>query len=231
MRRNVAAIVLLLAVGCSSGGPKTSVEPTKTAAPRPKASIDAREIDVEPLVAPHAVMKTVYADVDGDGIEEIAVWSQSAEPPEGSFIKQSYIDVFSVETGKPAKVFDAVKDGIVNESPDEVSQDVAYLSFVDFRGEGRPYLVLGIQNVGASNGPLDVWALHWDGGAFAKEFNYSTDRGGTLVRDGATLKLDTGAYAPGDPGCCPSSIAHIVIGYRSGRVQQLSRTETPTGNT
>jgi hypothetical protein len=234
MRRSLLVVAVLALASCSTDEPSPTAAPAATAAitASPAASFDARKTDVAALVRPFEVSRTIHADMDGDGSEEIAAWSLATEAPEGSALRQSHVDVFSFRAGRWEKVFDATKEGVLNENPNEVSQDVPYFSFIDFAGDHKPYLVLGIQNVGASNGPLDVWALRWDGSAaFEKEFTYSTDRGGTLVFGARTLTLSTGSYEPGDPGCCPSAMAEIGIGYKDGKVRILSRKETPTGNT
>lgn len=180
-------------------------------------------------------VRTVYGDLDGDGIEEIVVHSVARGPGPGSIVPQPFLDVFAFRGSGFVTVFDATgpaPDGVdhpatlIRSDDPFVAQQVEFLELVEFRPERPPSLVAGVVVIGASTGPLSLWVLAMDAEGFVTEFFETTQRGGIITEDGATVLLDTGRYAPADPGCCPSRIEHQRIGLdpATGAIAILERT-------
>jgi hypothetical protein len=98
-------------------------------------------------------------------------------------------------------------------------------------GDGSAELVVGVLNVGAGPGPLDLWVIGFGPEGAGNELWERTDSGGVLVVAGDTVRLQAPSFAPSDPACCPSRIEHQTIGWDSGRgrVRVLRRTFTPVG--
>src|SRR5437899_291610 len=115
MRRTTWFCLLFLAAACSAKKPASSPTPTPTAtatattAPSPTPKVDAHAVNVSTLIRPGTkANQTLYADIDGDGTDEIAVFTQStAPPPQGMVVAQSYVDVFAYAGGSWRKVYDA----------------------------------------------------------------------------------------------------------------------------
>lgn len=197
---------------------------------------DARDVPVESLLRPGAVqIRTVYGDLDGDGIEEIVLHSVAREPAPGSVVPQPFLDVFAFRDGDFVWVFDATgpapdgaehPEAMIRSDDPFVAQQVDFLELVEFRPFLPPSLVVGVVVIGASVGPLDVWVLALGADGLVTEFFEATQRGGRLTLDDFTLLLETGRYAPADPGCCPSRIERQRIGVdpATGRIAILSRT-------
>jgi hypothetical protein len=216
--RRFAVLVLVLLAACSTKTPAPT--PTTSQTPTPTR----RNGDVSFTIRSGTkLVRSIRADMDGDGIDEVAVWSQAQAAPEGSTLRQSYVDVYSLHEGKTTKVFDAA-DSAVPVDPKYVNQQVQFFQFVTFAG--KPDLVLGVLNQGASAGPLDIWVWSWGSPALKEEFRYSTTVDGNLSAAGDQLRLDTGSYKPADPMCCPSGMDHIVIGETQGKIGIVSKTTT-----
>jgi hypothetical protein len=115
--------------------------------------------------------------------------------------------------------------------PTAVSQHVDFMALVDMAGDGSPELAVGVLNLGAGPGPLDVWVLGFDGDEPTAELWEETQQGGVLVAAGDTLRLQAPDYGPSDPACCPSRIEHQTIGLdpATGTVGVLEQTFTPVG--
>lgn len=239
MRRTILACVLLLAAACSSKSPRPSATPSATTAPTATPKADAHAVDVSTLLRPGTkVERTIYADMNADGTEEIAVWSQATTTPPGAILAQSYIDVFSHQSGKWTKIFDAAtySDGpILQPEANGVSQQIAFFQFAHLGCGSFPAdLVVGVLTVGAGEGPLDVWVLS-SKQTFKTEFHYTTARGGSLdlssgkaVCGPGLLTLRTGDYKPSDAMCCPSAMVSLLIERLGDHIGIGSRTSTPT---
>jgi len=213
------ACLFLLAAACSSNAPKPTTTPQPTTTPTGTAKTAQVAVALRPGTK---VVQTIHADMDGDGIDEIAVWSQAEVAPEGSPLRQSYVDVFSAQSGTTKKVLDAGGSALTVD-PKVVGQQVQFFRFVTFNG--HPDLVLGVLNEGAGAGPLDLWVWSW-GTPLRQEFRYSTTVDGNLALRGNQVTLDTGSYKPSDPMCCPSGMSHIVIGNKDGKIGIVSETTT-----
>jgi hypothetical protein len=111
------------------------------------------------------------------------------------------------------------------------AQQVDFAAIQDMEGDGSSDLAVGVLNIGAGPGPLDVWVIGFGQDGPSNEFWEATQSGGVLVAAGDQLKLQTPNFRPGDPACCPSRIEHQTIGFDpgSGRVRVLERSFTPVG--
>jgi hypothetical protein len=214
-----------------------TVNPTVTVSPP-----DARAVPVESLLRADTVaIDALYRDLDGDGVEEIVLVSRSTTATDG--LPRPFLDVYAWTGAAFQNVLDATEGAPVGEPEAPllmlggeiggINQVVQFVDLIDFFVDGTPQLVVGILNVGASAGPLEIWVISGVPGAegaasFQTEFYEATTRGGELTREADRLLLDTGAYAPNDPGCCPSRIEHQVIGLLEGEsIGILERTFAP----
>jgi hypothetical protein len=110
-----------------------------------------------------------------------------------------------------------------------VGQSVHTLEMVDFAGDGRPEMVVGIANFGASAGPLELWIVSMgDGGGLATDLYRATARGGEILVKGDRLRFEYGVYRSRDPGCCPSIRRVETIGWNeeTGAIEVLSLRRT-----
>ena len=210
--------------------------PASSASPVP----DPRSIPIRTLLRPGTEEdRVLYGDLNRDGIEEIVLQSHATAAPAGGGPPQPYLDVFAYTGPGYARVFDATADAppgagapatmIEGHDPSFNAQAVTFLDLVDFRGDASPEVVAGVEVEGATVGPLGVWIIGMDGSRFVTRFFEQTQRGGTLAAVGDTLRLETGRYRPGDPGCCPSRISHQVIAYDPARdrIRVVRETFTP----
>ncbi|MEX2458301.1 MAG: hypothetical protein WD770_04895 [Actinomycetota bacterium] len=231
-----AALVGLTA--CPDDGPDTppSAGPTTGSVSPPPDVPDPKLVPVGTLLREGATPDTVlYGDLNGVAPEEIVVLSTTpAQDP--SLPPRPFLDAFAWDPAEGAwvKVFDAsayedpaIRPGPILAAAGTIGQSVLVLELVDFVDDGTPELVVGVQSYGAALGPLDLWVLSWPSEAFAVEFTRSTQRGGQVSVEPRRVTLEAGLYAPDDPGCCPSRIETVVIGWdpESGRIVVLERTE------
>ncbi len=222
-----------------SPSPSASVPPATT-----PAAPDPRSVPVDSLLRPGTtIVRALYGDLDGDGTEEIVLASRDATPPPGAFLAQGYLDVFVWDGRVFARTFGATEGappgggskapGLMLQRPDPVavSQEIDFLALVDLEGDGSAELGVGILNIGAGPGPLDVWVISMPSGSLRTEFYEETVSGGILTSAGDSLRLVTPSYEPTDPACCPSRIEYQTIGFDpvSGRVKVVSRTFTSAG--
>lgn len=210
--RTAALAVLLAAasVGCEAevAGPG--------AVPSPPTADD--------LVRPGArAVGQVAGDLDGDGIEEIVVSSVSTDTDEFG-LATPFLEVFDVRGERWVRVFDATgaapagagapPEMLVASEDGFVSQSVQTLELVDFATDGRPEVVAGIANAGATAGPLELWILSMGPeGELVTELYRATARGGEILVEGARLRFEFAVYRKRDPGCCPSFRAVQTIGW------------------
>ena len=222
VRRTILLLLFLIAAACSSKAvkPTPTPKPTQTSSTRINVDINSAERTL-PRRPNTRVVKRVTGDMDGDGIPEIAVWSEATTAPPGSLLRQDYVDVYSFRSTAFVKVFTASEALTVE--PKNVGQHIEFFGFVTFTD--KPDLVLGVLNEGAGAGPLDVWVWSW-GTPFTQEFRYSTTVDGNLAVRGNQLTLTTGSYKSSDPMCCPSGMSHIVIGSKHGKIAVVSETTT-----
>lgn len=207
MTRFLVVALLIATAACSSNKPAATTTPAPT-----------RVLAFAPQLRPGTTLvRQIQADMNGDGADEYAIWSQASSAPPGSVLRQSYVDVFD---RRGDKLFTATEALTVD--PKAVYQVPQFFQFVTF--DGKPDLVLGVQNEGASSGPLDIWVF--SGVPLETAFKYSTTQDGQLVADGNQLQLITGSYKPADPMCCPSGMDHIVIGSRNGKIGIVGKTTT-----
>jgi hypothetical protein len=237
------AVLLLAACGSGGTGgdsdtPSASPTPEATRSPEPTASPEgepaapspgpppnARSVDVAQFLRPGtSTVAVVYGDMNGVAPEEIVVHSRSNEPGPGEVSPQEYVDAYSWNPAANAwaKVFDATTyadlpnaGGRVLEPGEGFNQAIAEpFTMVDFAADGTPELVITVANSGASAGPVAVWVFSWQSESFTTEFTEATERGGSVtLNPDRTLTLEAGEYAPNDPGCCPSGIRTVTIGY------------------
>ncbi|HEX2148973.1 MAG TPA: hypothetical protein VHI31_02190 [Actinomycetota bacterium] len=202
------------------------VEPAASpAAPSPGAPPNARSVDVAQFLRPGTSrVAVVYGEMNGVAPEEIVVHSRSNQPGPGGVSPQEYVDAYSWNPGTAAwtKVFDAATyadmpnaGGRVLEPGEGFSQAIVEpFTMVDFAADGTSELVLTVANSGASAGAVAVWVFSWQSESFTTEFTEATERGGAVtLNPDRTLTLEAGEYAPNDPGCCPSGIRTVTIGY------------------
>jgi hypothetical protein len=186
-------------------------------------------------------VETVAGDLDGDGVEEVAISSVSAAADEFG-IATPYLEVFDVRDGHWTRVFDATGSAphgggapphmLAASGEGFVGQSVQTLEVVDFAGDGRPEMVAGIANFGATTGPLELWIVSMgDAGGLATELYRDTARGGEIVVEDDRLRFEYAVYRRHDPGCCPTFTDTLVIGWNeaSGRIEVLERTRRPSG--
>jgi len=195
------------------------------------------------LVRPGATpVETVAGDLDGDGVEEVVISSASVAADDLG-IAPPYLEVFDVRDGRWARVFDATGSAPPGgEAPPQMlaasgagfaGQSVQTLEVVDFAGDGRPEMVVGIANFGATAGPLELWIVSMgDGVRLATELYRATARGGEILVEGDRLRFEYAVYRRRDPGCCPSQRAVETIGWdpADGAIEVLSRRRTRTGS-
>lgn len=220
----VVAALMATTMGCSVG-----VGSPPPPAPPPERLVREGATFVE----------AAAGDLDGDGIHEIAISSVSTDAGELG-IATPYLEVFDVRGGRWTRVFDATGSAppgagtpphLLAAAEGFVGQSVQALEVVDFAGDARPELVVGVANFGASAGPLELWIVSMsDGGALATGLYRATARGGEIAVEGDRLRFEYGVYRRNDPGCCPSRRALETIGWNpeSGAVEVLSRRHTRT---
>lgn len=182
-------------------------------------------------------METAAGDLDGDGVEEVATSSVSVATGELG-IATPYLEVFDVRGGRWIRVFDATGSAppgggapphMLAAADGFVGQSVQALEMVDFAADGRPELVVGIANFGASAGPLELWVVSMaDGGGLTTQLYRASARGGEIVVQGDRLRFEYGRYRRQDPGCCPSIRAVETIGWNpeTGAIEVLSLRRT-----
>jgi hypothetical protein len=221
-------------VSSSPAGPGPTSEP---------AAPDPRSVAVDTLLRPGTrELKVLYGDLDGDGVEDIVLASVEAHPPSGAVMAQTYLDAYRYDGRGWPRAWEATEPAPPGnpEAPDSVlarpdagsvSQQLEFLSLIDMAGDGSADLVVGVLNVGAGPGPLDVWAIAFGPEGAVNEFSESTVSGGVLVAAGDQLRLQTPSYRPSDPACCPSRIEHQTIGFdpAAGKVRVLHQSFTPVG--
>jgi hypothetical protein len=191
----------------------------------------------ERLVRPGTtVVGAVVEDLDGDGIHEVAIASVSVDVGELG-IATPYLEVFDVRDGRWTRVFDATGSAppgagapphMLASGEGFVGQSVQVLEAVDFAADGRPELVVGIANFGASAGPLELWIVSVGDGGLVTALYRASARGGDVAVEGDRLRFEYGVYRRNDPGCCPSRIAVETIGWDpvDGAIEVLSRRRT-----
>lgn len=189
----------------------------------------------ERLVRPGATpVDAVAGDLDADGIEEMAISSVSGQPGDLG-IAVPYLEVFDTRDAGWIRVFDATGAAPPGAgAPGEMlagadgfaGQSVRTLEVVDFAGDGRPELVVGIASFGATAGPVELWIVSMtDAGDLVTELYRATERGGEIAIDEDRLRLEYGVYRKRDPGCCPSLRAVETIGWdkAKGSIEVLAR--------
>ncbi|MFL5799223.1 MAG: hypothetical protein ACJ77A_14985 [Actinomycetota bacterium] len=221
-----------------------SAEPSLPASASPSATPpapDPRSIDIQTLLRPGTqVLHVIYGDVDGDGVDDLVLASAVAEPPPGALMAQSYLDVFRYDGQGWPRAWEATEPAppgnpdspasvLAEPEPAAVSQQIDFLNLIDMAHDGSAELAVGILNVGAGPGPLDVWVIGFGPEGAVNDFSESTTAGGVLVAAGDQVKLQAPDFQPGDPACCPSRIDHQTIGFDAakGRVRVLHETFTP----
>jgi hypothetical protein len=190
------------------------------------------------LVRPGATpVETVAGDLDGDGVEEVVISSASAATDDLG-ITTPYLEVFDVRDVRWARVFDATGSApagggapphmLAAAGAGFVGQSVQTLEVVDFAGDGRPEMVVGIANFGATAGPLELWIVSMgDGGGLATELYRATERGGEIRVEGDRLRFAYGVYRGPDPGCCPSQRAVETIGWDGEGIAVIALRRSP----
>jgi hypothetical protein len=176
----------------------------------------------------------VVGDLDADGVQEVVVSSVSDQPGDLG-IGIPYLEVFDVRGAQWTRVFDATGSAPPGAgAPAEmlagadgfVGQSVRTLEVVDFAGDDRPELVVGIASFGATAGPVELWVVSMtETGGLTTELYRATERGGEIAIEGDRLRLEYGVYRKGDPGCCPSLRAVETIGWdpAAGSIEVLAR--------
>jgi hypothetical protein len=173
-------------------------------------------------------------DLNGDGVDEVALAARARDAPEFGFPDQ-FLDVYRVEDGSWQRVLDGTGEapgggggpGRMLDPPrrDFNSRLVDGVEAVDFANDGSKELVVSVLTAGAGEGPLEVWVLSLEGDTFRTQLYRRTTRGGELVAKDDRAILTFGVYRPSDPGCCPSTLVREVIGFdeEAERVKVLGR--------
>jgi hypothetical protein len=222
------AIATVLAAACTEDAPPS---------PRSPVSLERTAASLVRVGTEPAWIRS--GDLDGDGVEELVVFS--VEQRRAGTIP--YLELFRLTEGRWHRVFDATGNAPPGAGapeqmlipPEEgfVSQSVRRLRLVDFAGDGRPEIVVGIQTFGATEGPLEVWVLSMvEDGALRTEFYRASSRGGDVVKvRGNRLRFEYHVYRKDDPGCCPTFTDTLIIGWNeaSGRIEVFERTRRPSG--
>lgn len=229
MSRAAVAVVLVLAGLAGAAILLTRGGPTEEEAVDPPAVDSLLRKDTVATVAREA-------DLDGDGIPEVVLASRSQLFTHFEFPPQ-YLDVFAYRDGSWRRIFDATLQAPAGEEGPErmldtpavetINRLVDSVDVVDFEGDGAAELVVGIQTIGAGQGPLELWvvSLGPDGG-LRSDFYARTTRGGEIRVDGDRVIFEFPVYRPADPGCCPSRYERQSIGLdeETGSVEVLERT-------
>jgi hypothetical protein len=227
-----SAVVAVFAVACINGGGDTEEPPPQSISSAAQTVADLIRVGTEPVWVRSG-------DLDGDGDEDLVV--ASIEQRRGGSV--SYLEVFTRDQDGWRRVFDATgkapPGGGAPEQmlipPEEgfVSQSVRVLRLVDIAGDGLPEIVAGIQTFGAAPGPLEVWVISMEeDGSLTTEFYRASSRGGDVVRiRGNHLRFEYYVYRKDDPGCCPTFIETLIIGWNetTERIEVLDRTRRPSG--
>jgi hypothetical protein len=219
VRREVGAAALGVLAAVGAGVVAGVLFGTEPVAPPSSASL------VQPGTRP---LTTRQADLDGDGQVEVAV-SSVAPAEEGAAIPVARLEVFTYRNDRWVLALDASAEAprgaegapatiLASPLASGPGQIVELLDAVDFAGDDVPELVVGVLSFGATAGPLELWVIAMDDdGAFRTELYDKTQRGGRVIVDGRSLILEQGVYEPGDPGCCPSSVARERIAWDETR--------------
>ena len=222
----------------STPGPTSATtSPAATAAPTTSTPATGRapaaatggcsDLPVASLARPGAsVVRVVCVTRAGDApiaaVQEHAAASPGPEPP------TAYVELFTKGPQGWGLLVDLSKYPPGRPLVGEPGQIVETLIPLDFDGDGTDSLVLGVQVVAASAGPLEVSVLSFRGVDVAVDFQEGTDTGGVLTVEGRFLVLETGLLG-GNPRCCPSAIRRQRIGWNptTKRVEVLEQTDTP----
>ena len=154
------------------------------------------------------------ADMNGDGVPETVIASQGISGQGGAGSSSPvgpFLDVYSVESGGEAHVFDSrihtwavdaqttvVSDGRQPPSTmvgGDQNQRIVFLDLIDFRGDGTPEVVVGIASV-IPAGTLQIWvmSLSPEGGLHADYYQVLVTGGELSVMDrGLLVTPNTGA--------------------------------------
>jgi len=239
--RSTGSVAPATSAASPSASPSAVPSPTPASPRSTQPAPDPRSVDVQSLLRPGTrQLQVIYGDVDGDGVDDLVLASAVAHPPSSAVMAQSYLDVFRYDGQGWPRAWEATEPAppgnpnspasvLAEAKPASVSQLIDFLSLIDMAHDGSAELVVGILNVGAGPGPLDVWVIGFGPEGAVNDFSESTTSGGVLVAAGDELRLQTPDYQSGDPACCPSRIDHQTIGFDSakGRVRVLHETFTP----
>jgi hypothetical protein len=212
--RIALVVTLSLSAGCGSGVP----------VPPP-----AREL-VGPEEEPFIVRS---ADLDGDGIEEVAIASAPTQADPSGFVVTHRLRIFAERDGSWVEAVDGARGAPPGADAPRVmlgelggaSQTIDLLEVADVRPGGGKELVVAVATFGASAGPVALWIISGGRGRFRTEYYDVTERGGRASVNGRTVAFEFGVYRRRDPGCCPSRIERQTIGWDDamGRVTVLDR--------
>ena len=235
--------LLLVVIGLCACSRTQSSPTTTTSTPRPAVtqSPSTSSSTTSTVAAAQACPSPVPVRPGAQPREVVCVSRKSA-PPIAAVVSQ---DPGSPSAGPEPPPFyvELVSDGQVLADLSKIpagaplvgtaGRIVEMIAPVDFDGDGTESLVVAVLAVGASTGPLDVAVLSFRGVDVAVDFREGTQRGGTVRVEGNELVLETGSYAAGDPGCCPSGVLHQRIGWNPAvqRVEVREQSTTPVSST
>lgn len=196
---------------------------------------NAKDVDISTLLRDGTSReKVAYLDMDGTRPEEIVIVSAEHR---GDVFSQRYLDIFNWHDGQWEPIMDATRYRPPGQKETVLpfgdpgsfgGRDVAFLKGIDFYGDGREELAVGIATYGATSGPLETLVFSKVDRRVRTDFTDRTDRGGTLTGKGDTLVLERGEYLPSDAMCCPSFMLRTVIGAVGGELRFIDTKTEPT---
>jgi serine/threonine protein kinase len=211
-------------------GPSHSSSPVPSPSGAPSSGVDARSVPLSRLLRQGARALTAqYGDMDGDGIEEIALESESRFGP--SYARPEFLDLFKYFDGAWQRIWAASEDslphdgGVAGVPALPTGIGVRDLHFVDPFGNGREDLLFTTGVVEGTDHSGEVWIASLSSTNKVSTAFYESVPGiGDVTIDGSTVLVDTDLYSKHDANCCPSEEEHQVVGDDgTGTIRVLSR--------
>ncbi|MFL5799236.1 MAG: serine/threonine-protein kinase [Actinomycetota bacterium] len=205
--------------------------PSPTPSPNPTPTVVASAVPLDSLLRDGARdLAAKYGDMDGDGIDEIALESESKFGPR--YARPEYLDLFKYLDGAWQRIWAASEESLAHDGgvagapalPD--GRGVYQLQFVEALSSGTEELLFTTGALEGTDHSGEVWlASLGPGDALTTAFYEHVPGLGKVAVNGDKVHVDTGLYTKYDPNCCPSEEEHQIIGDDgTGRIRVLSRT-------